>query len=59
MYAPAHDPIQPSAREKTFRDLRRSNEYAARVRRLLEAKRQRGIEQAIKAQRKHRGHQAR
>ena len=42
-----------------FADLRRHNEYAARVARLLEAKRERHIEQVRRLQRKHRLHQAR
>jgi hypothetical protein len=47
-----------SARE-VFADLRRHNEYAARVARLLEAKRKRRVEQVVRLQRKHRLRQAR
>lgn len=42
-----------------FRDLRRSNEYRARVARMLQEKRERHIEQVLTLQRKHRVHQSR
>ena len=42
-----------------FADLRKRNEYRARVARLLEGKRARHVEHVIQAQRKHRVRQAR
>ena len=42
-----------------FRDLRARSEYAAKVSRMLEARRERRIERVMKLQRKHRLHQAR
>ncbi len=45
--------------KNVFRDLRKRNEYGARVGRALEAKRVRRIEHVINAQRKHRAHQDR
>lgn len=42
-----------------FRDLRARSEYAAKVARMLEARRERRIEPAMKLQRKQRLHQAR
>ena len=54
------EPNQRSGRRSTvFADLRRDNEYAARVARLLEGKRKRHVEQVLQFQRKHRIHQAR
>ncbi|MBV8431192.1 MAG: hypothetical protein JO244_08525 [Solirubrobacterales bacterium] len=52
-------PEPPQARTSPFADLRRHNAYAAQVARLLEARRERRIEQVIRMQRKHRFHQAR
>jgi hypothetical protein len=46
-------------RTKLFHDLRRSNEYGARVARLIEAQRERRIERVIQAQRRLRVHQSR
>jgi hypothetical protein len=46
-------------RTKLFHDLRRSNQYGARVARLLEAQRERRIERVIQAQRRLRVHQSR
>lgn len=40
-----------AVRTKRFGDLRRSNDYAARVARMLQAKRQRRIERVVQAQR--------
>jgi hypothetical protein len=42
-----------------FADLRKRNEYRARVAQLLEGKRARHVEHVIQAQRKHRVRQAR
>ncbi len=54
-------PSSPKAESapNVFADLRRHNEYAARVARLLEAKRKRHIQQVLQLQRKQRPHQAR
>jgi hypothetical protein len=56
-----HQREKPSADEpsRSFRDLRRHNLYAERVAKMLEAKRERRIEQVIKAHRKHRSQHAR
>jgi hypothetical protein len=53
------DERSPDSKPSVFADLRKRNAYAARVARMLEAKRERHIEQVIRAQRKHRIHQAR
>ncbi|HLY48432.1 MAG TPA: hypothetical protein VKR21_04490 [Solirubrobacteraceae bacterium] len=44
---------------RVFADLRRHNEYAARVARLVDAERRRRVEHVLHLQRKHRLHQAR
>jgi hypothetical protein len=49
----------PTPLARAFGDLRRSNEYAHRVARMLEAKRRRRIEQVLRAQRQHRTRHAR
>jgi hypothetical protein len=62
MTAHAHHPQVDSAakeRMKLFRDLRRSNEYAARVAQMLETQRQRRIERVLQAQRALRRHRDR
>jgi len=48
-------PREPGSAElkQTFRDLRRHNEYEAKVARMLQAKRQQRIEQSIKSPRTH------
>lgn len=48
-----------ASRRTVFRDLRRRNEYSAKVARMLEARRERLIERIIQANRKRRRHQAR
>jgi hypothetical protein len=55
-----HGPAdQGAAQAKVFSDLRRRNEHAARVARLLDANRQRRISQAIRSQRQHWARQSR
>lgn len=54
---PSHGDAEPV--RNVFADLRRHNEYAARVAHLLEAKRKRHIQQVLQLQRKQRLHQAR
>jgi hypothetical protein len=49
---------QPIDKRK-FHDLRRHNQYAGKVARMLELKRERRIERVAELQRKHRLHQAR
>jgi hypothetical protein len=61
---PKHDAHDPNAKADSrlawaFADLRRSNEYAHRVARMLEAQRRRRIEQVLRAQRQHRARHAR
>jgi hypothetical protein len=56
---PSPGEASPSPQTNVFADLRKHNAYAARVARMLEAKRNRHIERVIQAQRKHRIHQAR
>jgi hypothetical protein len=50
---------QADSLTNVFANLRRHNAYAARVARLLDAKRERQISRVVQTQRKHRSHQAR